>query len=242
MNFNNFGQNRQLINFVSNRINELCESVLNIRNNRINKLSKFVLIFSLFTLFPMLFVLSFGKISSETFIYGMGVFIFSIYIMFKIITLGIQIGDEEGLRRFIVNSVMIISRYFAIITNETDNGRIRMNRIDLMFMNFIHNLQNHMNLDNEKLQFWETRIQNVINGQDYIQYIQENRPIDSITQEEINDEFFYTIDNCLNDFVSETTIRRMYHYNSPNFTIKNPFTNLNLERIIKWKFIEIHQN
>ncbi len=237
-----FEQHRQTINFVAHRVNVLCERFLNIRNQRIKNLTKMMLFFSSITLFPMLYVITFGKISSEAFIYGMGVFIFSIYIIFKIVELAINFNEDESLRYLTTNALMITSRYFLLMTNERDGQNIQANRMDLMFMNFMNNLRNEFNMNNQNpinieiQNFWENVVLRAINEHQNIGvYHGSERPVDSISQEQITDEFCYTLDNCGNEYLSEQTLRRMYNPFSDNFTRRNPFTNLNLERIIKFR-------
>jgi hypothetical protein len=243
-----FNQHRQTINFVAHRVNVLCERFLNIRNQRMKNLTKVMLFFSSITLFPMLYVITFGKISSEAFIYGMGVFIFSIYIIFKIVELAINLSEDESLRYLATNAFMITSRYFLLMTNERDGQNIQANRMDLMFMNLMNNLRNEFNMNNfvgrdnqnpintETQNFWENIVLRSINEQQNIGVYHSNeRPIDSISQEQITDEFCYTLDNCGNEYLSEQTLRRMYNPLSDNFTRRNPFTNLNLERITKFR-------
>jgi hypothetical protein len=154
---------------------------------------------------------------------------------------------NEQLRNLNINNVMRMDNNFQnIIRNLIDRNlrnnpnipnnpeNIRNPNNNTNNTNNIPNLNPTTNFNNFHL--WINVILPVINGNIYSTYTYNtNRPVDSISQEEITEEYAYTLDECSTSFISEATLNRIYGPNRVIFTIRNPFTNLPLQRIVKWR-------
>lgn len=89
---------------------------------------------------------------------------------------------------------------------------------------------------------WNYVLEQFKSNATYIETINDkSEPIvDSITQEDIKDEFAYTIDECRNDFLTQQTLINMYAPDKRfHYSMKNPFTNESLYSITKHKLISL---